>query len=148
MLRRAFRKVLQQPFFTLLTVATLGIGIGAVATCFSSVNTLLFRPLPASPMSDRLVWLSQTSASPFDADVQRNLGFNYVDQHEVAQRAQTLSDIWVFTSLTVIVDDEQGPGACSAPAFRCTVLTPSACIPSSAATCARAIWRPMRHRWR
>ncbi|WP_221032488.1 ABC transporter permease [Actomonas aquatica] len=109
MLRRAFRKVLQQPFFTLLTVATLGIGIGAVATCFSSVNTLLFRPLPASPMSDRLVWLSQTSASPFDADVQRNLGFNYVDQHEVAQRAQTLSDIWVFTSLTVIVDDEQGP---------------------------------------
>src|SRR6185369_8078114 len=45
----------KRPAFSLLVIATLGIGIGANSAMFSVVNAVLLRPLPF-PRSERLVY--------------------------------------------------------------------------------------------
>jgi len=54
---RGFRKA---PGFLLLTVLTLGVGIGATAAIFTVVNAVLIRPLPY-PEPDRVVSVLQTA---------------------------------------------------------------------------------------
>jgi predicted permease len=55
-LRYALRQLLRSPGFTLTTVLTLAIGIGATTAIFSLVNGILIKPLPF-PESDRLIAL-------------------------------------------------------------------------------------------
>ena len=57
-IRLAARAFARRPGYTLLLVATLGLGIGANATIFSFVNAILLTPLPF-PDPDRLVTLSE-----------------------------------------------------------------------------------------
>lgn len=45
-LRQAVRALGRRPGFALLTVLTLGLGIGATTAIFSAVNTVILRPLP------------------------------------------------------------------------------------------------------
>jgi putative ABC transport system permease protein len=57
-LRQAVRRLLQTPGFALVTVLTLGLGIGACTAIYTVVYSLLLQPLPyASP--DRIVHLWQ-----------------------------------------------------------------------------------------
>ncbi len=109
LIRLALRKLTQAPFFAVLAIGTLGIGIGAVATCFSAVNTLLFRPLPAATNGERMVWVSETRPSNDPERAFYNIGFNYADLQDHRARTTQLSAMWLFTSLTVIVENEQGP---------------------------------------
>lgn len=53
-LRIAIRTLLRRPLFTVVVVATLGLGIGASTTVYSVVHGVLFAPLPF-PQGDRLV---------------------------------------------------------------------------------------------
>ena len=71
-LRQTMRRLFRSPGFTLTTVLTLGLGIGATIAIFSVVNGILLKPLPL-PNSDRLIALvhqapgagiAETSASP------------------------------------------------------------------------------------
>ncbi len=58
--RSVVRRLRRDPLFTLVTVATLGIAIGANAAIFSVANAVLVRPLPF-PESQRLVGLWHTA---------------------------------------------------------------------------------------
>ena len=60
-LRQTVRRLFRAPGFTLTTVLTLGIGIGATIAIFSVVNGVLLKPLPF-PNSDRLIALVHRSA--------------------------------------------------------------------------------------
>src|SRR3954453_15433003 len=68
-LRYAVRGLLKKPLFAVLTLVTLGLGIGANAAIFSVVHGVLLRPLPY-PRPDRLmmVWIYNPRQG-FDKDV-------------------------------------------------------------------------------
>jgi predicted permease len=55
-LRQTMRRLFRAPGFTLTTVLTLGVGIGATIAIFAVVNSILVKPLPF-PNSDRLIAL-------------------------------------------------------------------------------------------
>src|SRR4051812_10163680 len=52
--RFAIRQLVKNPGFTLLTMLTLALGIGATTSIFSLVNTVILRPLPFADQ-DRLM---------------------------------------------------------------------------------------------
>ena len=58
--RYGLRQLRRTPIFTLATVATLGLTIGATSALFAIANAVILRPLPY-PQSDRIVSLSITS---------------------------------------------------------------------------------------
>ena len=58
-IRHAIRGYLRTPLFTIVTLLTLGVGIGANSAIFSLVNGVLLRPL-AYPGADELVRVYQT----------------------------------------------------------------------------------------
>ena len=59
--RYGIRTLLKRPGFTLITIVTLALGIGATTATFSILDHALLRPLPF-PEPDRLVrlWQDQT----------------------------------------------------------------------------------------
>ena len=56
-LRDAARALRHHPTFTLATVLTIALGIGANTAVFSVVHAVLLRPLPY-PDADRLTWIA------------------------------------------------------------------------------------------
>ena len=56
-MRHALRRLGRAPGFTLTVLLTLGLGIGANASIFSAIYSLLLKPLPY-PQPDRLIALS------------------------------------------------------------------------------------------
>ncbi|MFN7994539.1 MAG: ABC transporter permease [Bryobacteraceae bacterium] len=56
-LRYTFRTLRREPGFSIFAILIVGLGIGASATVFSVVDTLLLRPLPFRE-PERLVWIS------------------------------------------------------------------------------------------
>jgi predicted permease len=61
-LRYTFRTLRKDRGFTTFAILIVGLGIGASATVFSVVNTLLLRPLPFRE-PERLVWVANHDAS-------------------------------------------------------------------------------------
>jgi predicted permease len=61
-LRYTFRTLCRDPGFTTFAILIVGLGIGASATVFSVVDTLLLRPLPFHD-PERLVWIANHDTS-------------------------------------------------------------------------------------
>ena len=96
--RYAARRLLRAPAFTLATLITLALGIGANTAIFSVVNSVLLKPLPF-PEADRLVGLWQTAPG---VDI-KDLNASIADYVTYREESRTLADvaIWNGTSVNV-----------------------------------------------
>src|SRR5262245_61789725 len=87
-LRYAVRQLLRSPWFTVVAILGLGLGIGANVALFSVINSVFLRPLPYR-QPGQLVRLSSTH----EAQNLRRVGFSYPRFLEVQQRQQVFSDL-------------------------------------------------------
>jgi hypothetical protein len=78
--RHAARRLVCTPMFTLATLVTLALGIGANVAIFSIVNTVLLKPLPFHD-ADRLVALWQTAPGVDVSDLNASLA-DYITYRE------------------------------------------------------------------
>lgn len=90
--RYALRQLRKKPGFTVTSVLTLAIGIGATTAIFSLVYAVLLRPLPF-PQQDRLVWLSQQDHSTPRVTAE---ALSYPDYFDWRSQNHTLSGMASF----------------------------------------------------
>ena len=79
----AARALRRAPVFTATAVATLGLGIAAMASMFTLVNAVMLRPLSVAD-PDRLVSISNDTGSPYT--------LSFLDLQEYRAQRQVLSD--------------------------------------------------------
>ena len=93
-LRLFFRRVLASPGFTLLSLLTLAIGVGANVAIFAIVNAVLLRPLPI-PDSERLVILRHAApglAQLAELPMSDALHFLYADESRTLESVAAYRD--------------------------------------------------------
>ena len=133
--RHAARRLVRTPVFTLATLLTLALGIGANTAIFSVVNSVLLKPLPF-PEPDRLVGLWQTAPGVNINDLNASIA-DYVTYRE---ESQTLADvaIWNRNAFTVTGVGGAGAGGCDqrppSGCCRCSASSRSSAARSSSAT--------------
>ena len=129
-LRYARRGLMRSPVFTVVTIATLAIGLGIGTVAFSIIDTVLRRPLPfASP--ERLMLL-HASVPP---DGRETVEITYPDGQDLAKETSVfegLSLVMLYAGTTTTLDPpERIMGtSCRRPRFRCSVSSRSSAAPS------------------
>ena len=103
-LRHALRTLRGSPGFTLVVIATLGLGIGINTAIFSLVNGVLLRPLPyAEPERVMTVWESNPQLDILQDQVSAG---TYRDW---AERASSFADIGAYSFETLVVGGTDEP---------------------------------------
>ena len=87
-LRYAVRQLLKSPWFSLVAIVGLGLGIGANVALFSVINSVFLRPLPYRDPG-RIIRLSSTN----EAQNLTRANFSYPRFLEVQQRQQVFSEL-------------------------------------------------------
>ncbi len=97
----AVRRLRSAPAFTVVSIITLALGIGASTAIFSAVNPLLFQPLPY-PHADRVVAISDIGGEGAPLDV------TFGTFRELAQRTHSFDAlaVWKAWHPTIISDAE------------------------------------------
>jgi predicted permease len=85
------RSLLRTPGFSIATILTLAIGIGAATAIYSVVDTILFRPLPF-PGGDRLVRLVEYGPHFREGQPPLERGINYQEHQGWRDRARTIEE--------------------------------------------------------
>ena len=85
-LRHVIRRLVRSPLFTLITVATLALGIGANTAIFSVIEGVLLKPLPyAQPDQLIGVWHSAAAINLPELNMSPSMYFAYREQNQTFQ---------------------------------------------------------------
>ncbi len=105
-LRYAGRMLRKSPVFTIVVVAVISLGTGAVTTVYSAMNALLFRPMSGVADGDRLVTMERRTA-----DRQNEIVASLPYLRHLRQRARTVSYVaaWSKVTLTIHAGAEGAP---------------------------------------
>ena len=98
-LKIAIRGLVRAPSFTLAAVVTLGLGIGGTTLVFSLVDSMMLRPRPFGPQSDRLVTLHSTH--PTQATDWDDSEMSYADLRDVGEESATFEAVEGFDGRTL-----------------------------------------------
>lgn len=101
-LRYALRGFARQPGFTLLTVLTLALGIGANTAIFSVVNGVLLRPLPY-PDADQLEYVT----TKFPSLNFEQFWMSMPELIELAEHNESFSSVGAFSAGAVNLNSER-----------------------------------------
>ena len=104
-IRYALRQLIAQPGFAITALLTLAVGIGTATTSFTTLDSVLYRPLPLIRDAGTLIYATQTAPHrPAD-----DIGFNGFDLEYVNRHAETITGIWGYSSFTAILEFDPGP---------------------------------------
>jgi len=97
----AVRTLRRAPAYSVIVIATLGLGIGANTAIFSVVRGVLLKGLPHRD-ADRLVYLRQSTDRP-GAD---NISFSVPEVHDIRAAAPALGDVAEYSPFAFTLEDE------------------------------------------
>jgi len=102
-LKHAFRMLVKDPWFTLVAVLALGLGIGVNSTVFTFVNAVLLRGLPF-PNSDQIVHLTSRNTAEGNTDA-----VSYPDFLDWRAQARSLSSLAAYRQTPMNISDSGHP---------------------------------------
>lgn len=91
-LRYGFRNMFRTPGFTIVTILTLALGIGATTAIFSTVNPILFQSLPY-PAANRILMISDFSTDGSRLDVTFHT-FRELSERTHSFETMAVSNLW------------------------------------------------------
>jgi len=103
-LKHTLRRLARTPIFTLATLVTLALGIGANTAIFSIVNSVLLKPLPF-PDPDRLIGVWQTAPGVNIKDLNASIA-DYITYRE---DSKTFADVAIWNGRSVTVTEFADP---------------------------------------
>lgn len=102
--KQTLRRLARTPGFTLATVLTLALGIGANTAIFSVIHSVLLKPLPF-PEPDRLVGVWQTAPG---VKIE-NLNASIADYVTYREDSKTFADVAIWNGSSVTVTEFDDP---------------------------------------
>jgi putative ABC transport system permease protein len=102
-LKYAFRMLAKDPWFTLVAVLALALGIGVNSTVFTFVNAVLLRGLPF-PNADQIVHLNSRNTTEGNSQ-----GVSYPDFRDWRANARTFSSLAAYQQTTMNISDSGHP---------------------------------------
>jgi putative ABC transport system permease protein len=103
-LRSGVRMLLRRPGFTLITVVTLALGIGANTAIFSITDKLLIRSLPVEK-PEQLVLINSVSVSPHFV----GNAFSYPDFNDYRSQNDVFDEMFVFNRTKLELNSNDQP---------------------------------------
>ena len=101
-LKYAFRMLIKDPWFTLVAVVALGLGIGVNSTVFTFVNAVLLRGLPF-PNSDQIVHINSRNTAEGNSDA-----VSYPDFQDW-RTAKSFSSLAAYQQVAMNISDSGHP---------------------------------------